>query len=87
MTTIPSPGQVRAIMNILKENKAMTTPRIATSDYNITYTGETWHITKSYISSAGHVMWYAGSTIRNGIPIVRSFSEDEIDVPEVSSGS
>jgi hypothetical protein len=48
-------------------------------DYNIIFRGEEWHITMSWIQTDGKVVWYDGTTYRNGVAYHRIFSPEDVD--------
>jgi hypothetical protein len=48
-------------------------------DYNIIFNGEEWHITMSWVQMNGTVVWYDGTTYRDGVAFHRIFSPEEVE--------
>jgi len=52
-------------------------------EFTVEKDGETWAITNAWISADGKVAWYDGQTVRDGETWFRTFSPDDIAVPQV----
>jgi len=53
-------------------------------DFDVIYKNEKYHIFEMWIQPNGYPAFYEGTTDRNGVSCIHTFTPDEIPVPEIT---